>query len=281
MRNGIQARRPPGLVVLALAARIAVGLAVFLVIPVASATGQLAARMSAAIQSLGQEAGLAPVAPVRARGFSGTPAVGALFAVTGTGLGGHFCTASVVHSPHGDLVLTAAHCVSGIAPAKMVFVPGYHGALKPYGVWPVTRVVADPNWISSSAPADDFAFLVVRSPTQGPVEEVTGGERLGVSQPSGRMVQVVGYPDGANAPIVCRNRARRFSPSQLEFDCGGYADGTSGSPLLANAGPSTGLGTVIGVIGGYEQGGYTDNVSYAAKFGARTAALYKTAISES
>jgi V8-like Glu-specific endopeptidase len=256
-------------------------LAAFLSLPVASVTSQLAAGIRAAMPSLSQEAELAPVVPVQARGFSGTPAVGALFTAAGAGMGGHFCTASVIHSPHGDLVLTAAHCVTRVAPAKMVFVPGYHGGKKPYGVWAVTRVVLDPNWISSAAPADDFAFLVVRSPTQGPVEDVTGGERLGVSQRSGRMVQVVGYPDGANAPIVCRNRARRFSSSQLEFDCGGYTDGTSGSPLLANVGSSTGLGTVIGVIGGYEQGGYTASVSYAARFGASTAALYKIAISES
>ena len=258
MRDGIRTRRLRGPVVFA-----------------------LVARVHGAVQSLSQETGLAPGAPVQARGFTGTPAVGALFTATGTDLGGHFCTASVIHSPHGDLVLTAAHCVTGVAPAKMIFVPGYHGGKKPYGVWAVTRVILDPNWISSAAPTDDFAFLVVRSPTQGPVEDVTGGERLGLSQPSGRMVQVVGYPNDASAPIVCRNRARRFSSSQLEFDCGGYADGTSGSPLLADIGPSTGLGTVIGVIGGYEQGGYTASVSYAARFGASTAALYKIAISES
>ena len=102
-----------------------------------------------------------------------------------------------------------------------------------------------------------------------------------MGQPPGRTVRVVGYPDGAGAPITCSNRSRLFSPSQVEFDCGGYADGTSGSPLLAEVDPSTGLGTVIGVIGGYEQGGYTPDVSYAARFGAQTAALYQVAISES
>jgi hypothetical protein len=38
---------------------------------------------------------------------------------------------------------------------------------------------------------------------------------------------------------------------------------------------------VIGVIGGYEQGGYPADVSYAARFGAGTAALYKIAVSKS
>jgi hypothetical protein len=35
--------------------------------------------------------------------------------------------------------------------------------------------------------------------------------------------------------------------------------------------------TVIGVIGGYEQGGLTASVSYAAKFSTRMATLYQTA----
>jgi V8-like Glu-specific endopeptidase len=267
--------------VLSLVGGLAVSIAVFGVAAAAAGTSQLAARAGAALQSLSQEMGLTPPAPVQATGFRGTPAVGALFTTTSTRLGRHFCTASVVDSPHGDLVLTAAHCVTRVAPAAMVFVPGYHGGKAPYGVWTVTRVIMNPNWISSAAPADDFAFLVVRSPARGRVENITGGERLGVAQPSGQMVQVVGYPDGADAPILCRNRANRYSPSQLEFDCGGFTDGTSGGPLLAAVDPSTGAGTVIGVIGGYEQGGYTPDVSYAARFGAGIAALYKIAISES
>lgn len=256
-------------------------MAVFVLTAGTSGTSQLPAKISAAMRSLGGQAGLGPAAAVQARGFSGTPAVGALFTTTGTGLGKHFCTASVIDSPHGDLVLTAAHCVTGTAATRMAFVPGYHAGRAPYGVWAVTRVILDSRWISSAAPDDDFAFLVVKSPAHGRVQDITGGEQLGAGQPATPTVQVVGYPDGSSAPISCQNRARLFSASQLEFDCGGYADGTSGSPLLANVNRSTGLGTVVGVIGGYEQGGYTSDVSYAARFCARTANLYQVAISKS
>ena len=62
----------------------------------------------------------------------------------------------------------------------------------------------------------------------------------------------------------------------MEFDCGGYTDGTSGGPFLANVHPATGRGAVIGVIGGYEQGGDTPIVSYSARFGPAVAALYTT-----
>lgn len=280
MRDRSRGRRVPRLV-LALAGGLVLSLAGLLLTAGAAVTGQLPAGMSAAMLSLRQAAGLGPAVLVQARGFGGTPAVGALFVTTGTGLGRHFCTASVIDSPRGDLVLTAAHCVTGKATASMVFVPGYHAGRAPYGVWAVTRVILDSRWISSADPDDDFAFLVVRSPAHGAVENITGGERLGVGRPAGPMVQVAGYPDGGSGPIICTNRARLFGASQLEFDCGGYADGTSGSPLLANVDRSTGLGTVVGVIGGYEQGGYTSDVSYAARFSARAAALYKVAISKS
>jgi hypothetical protein len=42
--------------------------------------------------------------------------------------------------------------------------------------------------------------------------------------------------------------------------------------------PSTGDGTVIGVIGGYEQGGDIASVSYSPGFGRAVQALYQTAI---
>ena len=224
-----------------------------------------------------------PAIASQAKAFNGTPAVGALFTTSGMNdpLGEHFCTASVVDSPNRDLVLTAAHCVSGTSPNKMAFVPGYYDGHRPYGVWAITRVIVDRNWMASSNPDDDFAFLVIARPGRADVQDITGGENIGTGQPPGQFVRVIGYPDNAVLPISCQNRALRFSASQLEFDCGGYSDGTSGSPLIAGMNAITGLGTVIGVIGGHEQGGYTPDVSYAAKFGPNVAALFKLAITES
>ncbi len=88
---------------------------------------------------------------------------------------------------------------------------------------------------------------------------------------------MVGYPDGAGQPVWCVNWTKSFTPTQLEFGCAGYTDGTSGSPLLTNMSAS-GAGTVVGVIGGYEQGGDTADVSYAPAFGPAVAALYQTAL---
>jgi V8-like Glu-specific endopeptidase len=213
--------------------------------------------------------------------FGGTAAVGALFTESSGRLGGHFCTASVVHSPHGDLAITAAHCVTGgsLAPGQIAFVPGYASGTEPYGVWQVTQVYTDRAWQTTRDPDDDVAFLRLSGAAGGPpVEAVTGAELVGAGAPgAGALVRVIGYPNGAQQPVWCAGLAQAFSTTQLEFDCDGYTDGTSGGPFLAGVSPSSGQGTIIGVIGGYQQGGDTPQVSYSAAFGAAVAMLYQTA----
>jgi V8-like Glu-specific endopeptidase len=209
--------------------------------------------------------------------FDGVATVGALFAESSGKLSSHFCTASVVDSPHGDLAITAAHCVTGTS-GQIAFVPGYANGTEPYGVWQVTRVYTDAAWQSAQDPDDDVAFLQLSSaPGGAPVEAVTGAEHVATDAAAGGLVQVIGYPDTADQPVSCVNWTKPFSPTQLEFDCGGYTNGTSGGPFLANVSASSGQGTVIGVIGGYEQGGDLPQVSYSVAFGATVAALYQTA----
>lgn len=217
--------------------------------------------------------------------FKGIATVGALFPA-GTVIGGsasgqgtgHFCTATVVQSPGADLAVTAAHCLAGQS-AGLVFVPGYHDGQAPYGSWVVEQIFTDAEWQSSTDPDDDVAFLQLAPATSGTrVADVTGAELLTTSTSAPKLVQVIGYPEDTDEPVTCMNWTRTFSSTQLEFDCGGYPDGTSGGPFLADADSSSGTPTVIGVIGGYEQGGNTDAVSYAAVFGPRVAALYQEAI---
>ncbi len=214
----------------------------------------------------------------QARSFGGTPAVGALVTVTAAGgLGKHFCSASVVDSPAGNLLITAAHCLDGRQAGQFVFVPGYGNGQAPYGAWPVRHVITDQDWASSTDPDDDVAFVELTRAVQA----VTGGERLGAGQPSGQLVTVIGYPDNQDSAVFCQNYSRSFSPTQLVFRCGGYTAGTSGSPLIAHVDPAAGLGTVIGVIGGYQQGGVTDAISYAAALGPHITTLYQAAMTGS
>jgi len=211
--------------------------------------------------------------------FTGTPQVGALFTTSAGQPNQHFCTAAVVDSPSRDLVITAAHCVAGTS-GTLDFVPGYNQGSEPYGVWTVTKVYVDQAWSSSSSQDDDFAFLRVSRPGSSvPVEDVTGAERLDTSAPASReLVQVIGYPDATNQPVTCQNPIKQPMADQLEFDCDGYTDGTSGGPFLSGIDPATGQGVVIGVIGGYQQGGDTPQVSYSAVLGANAAALYRDAV---
>jgi V8-like Glu-specific endopeptidase len=226
--------------------------------------------------------------PAHLASFGQTTAIGALFTLSPSGqLQNHFCTASVVDSPVGDLVVTAAHCMLNKTADQVAFVPDYSAGHMPYGVWNVTSVIEDHRWQKSSDADDDFAFLVVNqvgSPV--PVQDLTGGETLGISARPGRQVKVAGYPNTADTMVSCENTVVAFSPTQFQFNCDGFTDGTSGSPLLAEAVPfgATGLAAtdgvdmVIGVIGGYEQGGYTASVSYAARFATSLAALYQQAL---
>lgn len=257
----------------ALVAALTVGIVAGLT-PAAGAAGDMAVNFARAMRQL--------VSPAQtAKPFSGTAAVGALFTVSAGKLGSHFCTGSVVSSPHGDLVITAAHCVSNTT-ASIAFVPGYDDGATPYGVWTVTKVYLDQAWTSSANPDDDFAFLQVSQPGSiTPIEDVTGAETLGTNQPAKQQVDVIGYPDSASAPIACRNWTTEPMTGQLQFDCGGYTDGTSGGPFLADVDPTTGQGTLIGVIGGYEQGGLLPQISYSALFGSNVESLYAAAVAGS
>jgi V8-like Glu-specific endopeptidase len=214
--------------------------------------------------------------------FNGTSAVGALFVRTDGRLGSHFCTASVVHSPRENLLITAAHCMIGMdlqPVGHIVFAPGYHRGKFPHGLWQVHAKYVDKQWALDRDPNDDIAFLIVGRPGRR-IEKSTGAEILEAHQKLPVQVQVIGYPDTTSRPITCIGPASSFDPGtlrQLVFDCDGYTDGTSGGPFLAHVSTKTGDGSVIGVIGGYQEGGDTPSVSYSSKFLANVLALYKTA----
>jgi V8-like Glu-specific endopeptidase len=211
--------------------------------------------------------------------FSGTPAVGALFTSSNGKLGSHFCTASVVNSPHGDLAITAAHCMTNLSSgATVVFIPGYNSGKAPYGTWKVTKVYVDQAWTSSQSQNDDVAFIRLSQPGSVPIQDVTGAETLATKTAARQLVTVIGYPDGGTQAITCENWTSQPMVDQLQFDCGGYTDGTSGGPFLADISTATGQGTLVGIIGGLQQGGDTPQVSYSIEFEQNVTNLYATAV---
>lgn len=209
--------------------------------------------------------------PLTGQPFSGVAQVGALFNSSNGSPTSHHCTGSVVDSPAGDIVITAAHCVyGGSGPAaNQVFVPAYDNGSKPYGDWNVTAVYVAPQWASSHDPDYDVAFVVVHNAdgSSTPIQKVVGADTLAVDQSYTPLTTVIGYPSDTNQPITCTNYTTEFTSTQLQWDCDNYPDGTSGSPFLTDYNPQTGLGTVVGVIGGYQTGGDTPDVSYSVRFG--------------
>ncbi len=195
--------------------------------------------------------GAAPVDAESAR-------VGALF--TGeVGPGDHFCTASVIDSPGRNLILTAAHCLSGVS--GITFVPGYRDGQAPYGSWQVTKVYTADGWQNDDDPDEDFAVLALAPSNGVRIEDAVGGNPIAVGAAWTVQTRLYGYPAGSEKPIVCTNVTSREDTYQRHIDCPSFPGGTSGGPFIDAA-----TGQVVGVIGGYQQGGDTDNTSYSAYF---------------
>jgi hypothetical protein len=216
----------------------------------------------------------APKGTPRAAPFTGSPTTGALFYTTGGK--NHFCTASVVDSTAGDMVLTAAHCVywKGFA-TNIEYVPGYHDGKQPYGAWPVARITVASGWESSHDPDLDFAFLTTASVDGQRIQARTGGLTIGFTRWYSEKIEVVGHNDTDTGPIRCATKSFRFRPGQMEFYCHGFWTGTSGGPWIIGYNVKSGTGTVFGVIGGYETGGDYEWASYSAYFGSATRSLYQ------
>ncbi|PWI44352.1 hypothetical protein CK485_08365 [Streptomyces sp. ICBB 8177] len=203
--------------------------------------------------------------------------MGAVFDSDGLS-GTHHCTASVVDSPGKDLIVTAAHC---LGTTSDLFVPGYHDGQAPYGIWHIQRIVTDAQWNSDSDPDHDVAFAVVEPLNGRSIESVVGAYTLGVGQGTSDPVTIIGYPEVSDEAIACTDSVTAYSSTQLRIYCTGYSGGTSGSPWLVGAGSQDGSGgTVMGVIGGYEQGGDSDDVSYSVAFGSAVQSLYEQAVSD-
>lgn len=188
--------------------------------------------------------------------------------------GEHFCSAGVVDSESKDLIITAAHCVSGGA-TGLYFAPGYHDGQAPYGVWSLGRTTTDDRWDNDQDEDFDVAFVTVEPLGGRRIQDVVGGYTLAVNQSMTQMVRITGYPASADTPITCANHTTAFGPHQLRIDCTAYTGGTSGSPWVNRN------NEVVGVIGGYQEGGNTPDISYSAYFDDDVRRLYAQAVAAS
>ncbi|MFT2707082.1 trypsin-like serine peptidase [Clavibacter zhangzhiyongii] len=179
------------------------------------------------------------------------------------------CTASVVDTPDGDAVATAAHCLvdrrTGAPVASAVFVPGAQGAAAPHGLWPVRVSAVSPAWTTTGRAADDAGFARVSGPagevlvaSVGAAEPVFGSALVPATGPAPRLA-ILGYPAAGSAAATleaCAGRPQHAAGGQIAIPCA-LGTGAAGSPVLTAAGeqrsvvarPSAGHGMLLATWG--------------------------------
>ena len=234
------------------------GLLVTLSIPAAACAKQPSVDPPATVAAKAPPAVAAAKSPPTAAPVPPDPRVGAVF------LGGgdlHTCSASVLDSVAGDLILTAAHCmVEGV---DTTFVAGLKDAAAPQDFWHVDAVYLDPRWVQNQDPMADFAIARVGRGAGGSVEAQAGrGLKLGTTPKPGTVVSVSGYAMGVGGgPIGCRTGTAPDENGFPAVDCAQLVDGLSGAPWIEGS-------TVSGLIGGLNGGGCAgESISYSPPFG--------------
>lgn len=209
--------------------------------------------------------------PAKTHAAIAPPTIAAVF---GAGPPGHSCSAGVVASATHDLLVTAAHCVSGEG-TNLTVAPGYHNGDAPYGTWSVTAIFVDPAWASEFSEGDDVAILRVAPHSIGgttvSLQDVTGAVQLGTTPTGRQAVTVQGFNAGSNDQSVACTTDLAFKHGNPILWCDGFAGGSSGSPWTVVGADH--ITRIIGVIGGLNQGGCKTQRSFSSAFGANVMAL--------
>ncbi|KAG5935646.1 hypothetical protein E4U53_000391 [Claviceps sorghi] len=220
-----------------------------------------------------------PLAAADAVFYDGIPTVGVLY---DNNLKKHYCTASVVDSKKGNIIMTAAHCLSTDG-TEIHFAPGYNNGKTPYGTYPVLATYVHPRWNANFDEKLDFAFMTLgKGKYKGRmvhVQEATGGgNRLVTTSGYRQKVEIVGYAFGEQRARHCSATTYEAKAGQMGIECGPLQSGTSGAPWIANYNPQTKRGDVIGDIGGWHTGGCDDYETFSCRFSKATLDLYNRAV---
>ncbi len=203
-----------------------------------------------------------------------------------------------------SLILTAGHCVFHIEKGKLhyfssiTFAPDWYKGNAPFGEWTSSHIYYAKQWLSctpsskevpcSENPNYDYAIVVLNPMATFDVGTITGENSYAVNQPATiKNVRLVGYPNyyvnsktsgnGNKIPVSKQvpytNTATATtsgcpSPGQpgpwRKASSPGFTGGTSGGPWFVHFNSTDELGTLIGSVGGCDQGGPTNTPSYSA-----------------
>ncbi|MEU1401847.1 FG-GAP-like repeat-containing protein [Streptomyces sp. NPDC005728] len=211
------------------------------------------------LTSLGQQHS---ASGITSQHFKGIKSVGTIFS-TNKGIKGHRCTASVVRSGGHNLILTAAHCIG----SKSMFVPMYDhtktAAQQPNGVWAVDKWFRDKRatWEKEKSSDLDYAFARLKPNGGKNVQDLVGANTLARTPGYANKVTVIGHPGIAHnpqdTPVRCPNiyTTALSGYYQMQIFCAGMWGGVSGGPFFSKMDASGDTGTIIGNVGGFNQGG--------------------------
>jgi hypothetical protein len=123
----------------------------------------------------------------------------------------------------------------------------------------------------------DVAFIELAPRDGQRVTDVVDAERIAFGRPGRGTVRLTGYPDGADDPHL----PPHDDPARRRPAAGGLhrlRHRHQRTPWLTDFDPGTHTWAVVGVIGGFQQGGDTDDVSYSPYFGPDVQHLYQQAV---
>lgn len=172
------------------------------------------------------------------------------------------CSASVISSTSGDVIVTAAHCVydtntsSWMSNCNWIFVPGYNNGNAPYGRWPARHMAALDTWTKSNPDYNaDVAFVALSQVNGKHITQVTGAQAIGFNYPRDQRTFSFGYPVNLANGQVLQSCSGVPTASQYTFNnYRGLAlsnclmtGGSSGGPWLQGFDESTGVGVTYSV----------------------------------
>jgi hypothetical protein len=213
------------------------------------------------------------------------------------------CSASVVPSPRGNVILTAAHCVidpstgTAATPGSLVFIPAYRNGVGPDGAWQMSErgAYVTERWFkwaeTKQVPpneGEDLAFLRLDVNREREnlhyfenVEDIVGSLGIDFNQPCSQTYTQFGYPAELPysgealfshiAPFVGTDLNPAITPRPIKI-ASDFTRGASGGPWTI--GPSTAPTALSLTAYGYEnQPGYL----YGPYFGEAARKVYERA----
>jgi hypothetical protein len=215
----------------------------------------------------------------------------------------YVCSGSVVKAPpdigsHGDIVLTAGHCLidpetGTVTNSELIFIPGYRNSTAPYGIWHAEYFTTTETWKKTAKPGSspneggDLAFVSLQDNSEDEsVESVVGSLGVDFDEVCNQAYTQFGYPAESpyNGELLYSHTTAyagadtnaSFAPEPMKI-ASDFTRGASGGPWAVGIGSIEKPPTVLSLTAygyasqpGYLYGPYFGEAAkkaYGAAFG--------------